>query len=267
MLLQYIHWNPDPVALSLGFVHVRWYGLLFALPFAIGYYIMRDMFRRENQPMQYLDTLLTYIVIGTVVGARLGHCLFYEPEVYLADPIRILKIWEGGLASHGAGIGVIVALLLFSRKTHISFWWVADRLAILVGLAGLTIRTGNLFNSEIYGKPTDVPWAFVFERVDNLPRHPTQIYEALSYFAVFLWMYWIYRRRMREGKTIRPGWMMGLLLILIFTLRILIEFLKEPQVGFEQHMMLNMGQLLSIPFILAGIYLMLRKNSTHQPTN
>lgn len=139
MPLQFIHWNPDPVAFSLGFIHVRWYGLLFALPFAVGYYLMREMFRRESQPMQHLDTLLTYVVVSTVVGARLGHCLFYEPDVYLADPLRILKIREGGLASHGAGIGIIVGLLLFSRHTKISFWWVIDRLAILVGLAGLTI--------------------------------------------------------------------------------------------------------------------------------
>lgn len=171
------------------------------------------------------------------------------------------------MASHGAGIGIIVGLLLFSRHTKISFWWVIDRLAILVGLAGLTIRTGNLFNSEIYGKPTDVPWAFIFERVDNIPRHPTQIYEAIAYFSIFLWMYGLYRQHLREGKTIKPGWMLGLLLILIFTLRILIEFLKEPQVGSEQNMILNMGQLLSIPFILAGVYLMLRKTSTNPTTN
>ncbi len=262
MEILFIHWNPDPVAFSLGVIHVRWYGLLFALPFAVGYYIMRNMFERENQPVQHLDTLLTYVVISTVIGARLGHCLFYEPKIYLAEPIRILKIWEGGLASHGAGIGVIMGLLLFSQKTRISFWWIADRLAILVGLAGLTIRTGNLFNSEIYGKPTDLPWAFIFERVDAVPRHPTQIYEALSYFAVFLWMFWIYRKRVREGKTMKPGWFLGLLLILIFTLRLLIEFLKEPQVEFEQNMLINMGQLLSLPFIAVGIFLMLRKHQT-----
>ncbi len=259
-MLAYIYWNPDPVAFSLGPLQIRWYGLLFALPFVIGYFLMQHFYKRENQPVKYLDTLLTYVILGAIIGARLGHCLFYEPEIYLRDPIRILKIWEGGLASHGGAIGVIIALWLYSRKTHQSFWWTTDRVAILVGMAGACIRFGNVMNSEIIGKPTNLPWGFIFARVDDIPRHPAQLYESLAYLLIFVLMLYLYYRYLNRKITIPEGYFVGLLLILVFSVRFFIEFLKEPQVGFEQNLALNMGQLLSIPFIIFGLWLMVRKH-------
>lgn len=261
-MLAYIYWNPSPVAFSLGPLQIRWYGLLFALPFVIGYFLMRDFYKKEKQASTYLDTLLTYVVLGAIIGARLGHCLFYEPEVYLRDPVRILKIWEGGLASHGGALGVILALWLYSCKTHQSFWWTTDRVAILVGMAGASIRLGNVMNSEIIGKPTDLPWAFIFARVDKIPRHPTQLYESLAYLLIFFLMLYLYHRFLYKNRIIPPGYFVGLFLILVFTVRFFIEFLKEPQVGFEQNLPLNMGQLLSIPFIIFGLWLVLRKHKT-----
>ncbi len=258
MELLFITWNPDPEIFSIGFVTVRWYGILFALPFFAGYYVMQWMYKRENQPVKELDTLLTYLVIGTIAGARLGHCLFYEPEKYLPNPLEILKIWEGGLASHGAALGVLLALVLFSRKTGRGFWWITDRLAVLAGFAGACIRAGNLMNSEIVGRPTELPWGFVFVQYDAVPRHPGQLYEAIAYIIIFVFMFLLYRKHAHNLKT---GYLTGLLFALVFGIRFLVEFLKEPQVGFESGMALNMGQLLSLPFIAAGLWLMLRKNT------
>jgi prolipoprotein diacylglyceryl transferase len=257
MILNFIHWNVNPVIFSLGPVSVRWYGLLFALSFVIGYYIMLKIFTKEKIPVQLLDELSMYMLIATVVGARLGHVLFYEPEAYLAHPLDILKIWEGGLASHGAAIGIILALYIFSRKTRQPFLWVIDRIVIVVALSGLLIRTGNLFNSEIYGNVTNLPWGFIFTRAgEELPRHPTQLYEGLSYLGIFFFLLWYYFHK--DGKP-RPGFLFGFFLVVLFSVRLIVEFVKEPQVNFENSLPLNMGQLLSIPFIIAGIIILLRK--------
>ncbi len=254
MILQFIHWNISPILFSLGPVSVRWYGLLFAMSFVVGYFIMLRIFRKENIPEPLLDQLSMYMLIATVVGARLGHVFFYEPAAYLAHPIDILKIWQGGLASHGAAIGIIFALYLFSRKTRQPFLWVIDRIVIVVALSGFFIRTGNLFNSEIYGNITQLPWGFIFEHVgETLPRHPTQIYEGLCYLGLFFFLIWHYFQK--SGKP-RPGFLFGFFLVVLFTFRLLIEFIKEPQVNFESSMALNMGQLLSIPFIIAGIVIL-----------
>lgn len=200
------------------------------------------------------------MIIATIVGARIGHCLFYESEYYLANPWEMLKIWEGGLASHGAAIGIIIGLYFFSRKNNKHILWTLDRVVIVVGLAGFFIRIGNLMNSEIFGDITTMPWGFIFERyyiqayaID--PRHPTQIYEALGYLAVFFFLinyYWS-----RKGN-LKQGMIFGFFLVGIFTVRFFVEFIKIPQVGFEEDMILNMGQLLSIPFIAAGLYLIFR---------
>lgn len=255
MILEYITWNPDPEIFSIGNFAVRWYGVLFALGFLIGYFIMQDFFRREKIPLKLLDQLTTYMVLATIIGARLGHCLFYEPEYYLSHPLEILKIWEGGLASHGGAIGIIIALYIFSRRNNVSYWWTIDRIAIVTALAGFFIRMGNLMNSEIFGKVTDLSWGFIFVRAFDPalatdPRHPTQIYEALSYLIIFAILMMIYYRT--NGKF-REGLAISLFMILVFTARFFIEFLKVPQVGFERGMWLNMGQILSIPFILSGV--------------
>jgi prolipoprotein diacylglyceryl transferase len=256
MILSAIIWNVDPEIFRIGSFAIRWYGLLFALGFVFGYIIMGRIFRMESIPPKMLDTLTTYMVFGTVLGARLGHCLFYEPEYYLSNPIKILKVWEGGLASHGAAAGILLALYFFSRKTKRSYLWILDRIVIVVALAGFLIRTGNLMNSEIYGTTTSFPWGFIFSLPgETVAKHPTQIYEGLSYLLIFAILYLLY---LRNRKSLKEGLLFGLFLTILFGVRFLIEFIKEPQVGFEENMLLNMGQLLSIPFIIAGIYLIAR---------
>ncbi|NCC72025.1 MAG: prolipoprotein diacylglyceryl transferase [Sphingobacteriia bacterium] len=255
MLLNYIHWSVNPEIFP-DVLPVRWYGLLFAAAFFFGYIILMRIFKHEKLPVNLLDQLATYVFIATIIGARLGHVFFYEPEHFLADPVSILKIWQGGLASHGAAIGILFAIWLFSRKNKKSFFWVLDRLVIVVALGGFFIRMGNLMNSEIYGEVTTVPWAFVFTSQDEFPRHPTQIYEGLSYLLIFAYLLWYYWKN--NGKP-KEGFIFGMFLILLFVVRFLIEFVKEPQVAFETNMTLNMGQWLSIPFILAGFYIVLRK--------
>jgi phosphatidylglycerol---prolipoprotein diacylglyceryl transferase len=255
MILNSIVWNVDPELVRMGSFAIRYYGILFALGFVLGYIIMGRIFKKEGIPPKTLDTLTTYMVIGTVIGARLGHCLFYEPGYYLSHPFEILKIWEGGLASHGAAIALLVSLYLFSRKVKKDYLWILDRIVIVIALAGLCIRMGNLMNSEIYGTETSLPWGFIFEREgETVPKHPTQIYEGLGYLAIFGILYFIY---LRKSDKLKQGVLFGLFLILLFGLRFLIEFIKQPQVGFEANMVLNMGQLLSIPFILAGFGILL----------
>lgn len=249
---------PDWIPL-LGGREVRWYGMLFAASFVVGYYIVQRMFVREGIKQEVLDELSTWMLIATVVGARLGHCLFYEPAFYLANPIEILKVWEGGLASHGAAIAIIIALYFFSRKHKKPFVWILDRIVVVVALAGFFIRTGNLFNSEIFGHITHLPWGFQFVRASELelrtdPRHPTQIYEGLIYLSSFFFLMSSYFKRGMGEK--RPGYLFGWFLILIFGTRFFVEFLKEPQVEFENSMVLNMGQWLSIPFALIGILIL-----------
>ena len=249
--LNYIVWTVNPEIFRIGSFAVRWYGLLFALGFVVSYFIMDKIFKREKIKHELLDTLTTYMVIGVVVGARLGHCLFYEPEYYLKHPLEILMIWKGGLASHGASIGILIALWLFSRKAKTSYLWILDRIVIVVSIAAVFVRTGNLMNSEIYGDATTLPWGFIFTRWgETVPKHPTQIYEALTYLALFILLYTLY---MKKWPKLNDGFIFGLFLMILFGSRFLIEFIKEPQVDFERTMVLNMGQLLSIPFILAGI--------------
>jgi prolipoprotein diacylglyceryl transferase len=248
-MLNYITWEPDPELIRIGSFAIRWYGLLFASAFIVGYFIMQRIFKNEDKSSKLLDQLATYMVVATVIGARLGHCLFYEPEYYLNNPLEILMVWKGGLASHGAAIGIILALYFFSKRNKLPVIWVFDRIAIVVALGGAFIRTGNLMNSEIYGKATSLPWAFIYTKDDLIPRHPTQIYEALVYLGIFLFLYLYYWKKKGQPK---PGFLFGMFMILVFSARFLIEFLKEPQVAFEQQMALNMGQLLSIPFIVIG---------------
>jgi prolipoprotein diacylglyceryl transferase len=249
--LNYIVWTVDPEIFRIGSFAVRWYGLLFAMGFVVSYLIMDKIFKHEKINHELLDTLTTYMVIGVVVGARLGHCLFYEPEYYLKHPLEILMIWKGGLASHGASIGILVALWLFSRKAKKPYMWILDRIVIVVSIAAVFVRTGNLMNSEIYGDATNLPWGFIFTRWgETVPKHPTQIYEALTYLLLFILLYTIY---IKKWPKLNSGYLFGLFLMILFGSRFLIEFIKEPQVEFEKTMALNMGQLLSIPFIIAGI--------------
>lgn len=251
MILNYIVWNVDPEIFSLGPLSIRYYGVLWALSFLLGYFIFEKIVKKEGLPVNYLDTLTIYMAIGTIVGARLGHCLFYEPEYYLANPLEMLKIWKGGLASHGAAIGIILALYFFSRRTKRPMIYILDRIVITVALAGVLIRLGNLMNSEIYGVETSLPWGFIFKRDgQEVPMHPTQIYEALSYLVGYIILHFIY---IKSNAKPKPGLLFGLFLIFIFATRFLIEFIKQPQVDFEKDMILNMGQWLSIPFVLIGL--------------
>lgn len=261
-MLSYITWDVSPVIFKLGFFTLRWYSLAFMIGFLVGYEIVARMFRHEGAPERWLGLLLTWTVAGTIVGARLGHVFFYEWDLFSQNPIKILYVWEGGLASHGGAIGVILGVILFSIvTTKRSPLWTFDRLVVPIALVGGLIRLGNLMNSEIFGHATTLPWGFRFV---NSPEwqalyagqacHPTQIYEAICYFALFallMWMYW------RKNAEERPGLIFGVFLIGIFTPRFFIEFIKNPQEAFEQSMALNMGQWLSIPFIIAGLSLII----------
>jgi phosphatidylglycerol---prolipoprotein diacylglyceryl transferase len=254
MHLLIVPWDVNPEIFRIGAFAVRWYGLLFASSFLFGYMIMNRIFKNENLGEAVLDRLTIYMAIGVIVGARLGHCLFYEPHYYFSHPLEILMIWHGGLASHGAAVGILIAIGLFVIKEKKGYLWVLDRVAIVVALSGFFIRMGNLMNSEIYGVETTVPWGFVFLRNHEVvPKHPTQIYEALAYLFIFFLLYRMYWRK--KGEHIE-GTLISLAIVLIFTARFFIEFLKEDQVSFEAAMKLNMGQLLSIPFILFGIVLL-----------
>lgn len=255
-MLSFITWDANPTIISWP-VTVRWYGLMFAIGFWIGFNIVARMFRHEGAPERWLGTLLLYVGVGTVVGARLGHVFFYAWDYYSQHPVEILYTWEGGLASHGGAIGVILAVILFSIfVSKRSPMWTFDRLVIAIALVGGLIRFGNLMNSEIYGHYTDMPWGFIFVRNgETMPAHPTQIYEALCYFALFgllMWMYW------RKNAQERPGLIFGTFLVGIFMPRFLIEYVKNVQEPWEADMVLNMGQLLSIPFVLLGIFLIIR---------
>jgi len=246
-----IPWDVNPEIFRIGNFAVRWYGLLFASGFVFGYYILKKVFANEGFGDATLDRLTVYAAIGTIVGARLGHCFFYEPAYYLANPVEILKVWHGGLASHGAAIGIPLALWFFVRKEKKPYIWAIDRVVIVVALAGALIRLGNLMNSEIYGVETTLPWGFVFLRNgETAPKHPTQIYESLAYlitFGVLMWLYW-----KNMGKQ-KPGLLFGIFLLLVFGFRFFVEYVKEDQVAFEAGMKLNMGQWLSIPLVLGGI--------------
>lgn len=269
-MLNFITWTASPNIYN-GFVTVRWYGLMFAIGFLVGYYIVYRIFKHEGAPERWLAPLFFYVVIATIIGARLGHVLFYEPQHYLQNPIDIFKVWEGGLASHGGTIGIIIAIFIFSRHiTKKSPLWTFDRLAVPIGFVAALIRIGNLMNHEIFGGPTDQPWGFRFitnmgqflnggQPIFTEPCHPTQIYEAICYllvFAICMWLYW--RRNAQE----RPGLILGVFLLGIFISRFFIEFVKNVQEPWEISMRntigIDMGQLLSIPFIIAGVWLIVR---------
>lgn len=271
-LLSYIVWDIDPEIISSP-IAIRYYGLLFACAFISGYYVLQKMFERDSVSKEWLDSVLMYVIIGTVAGARIGHCLFYDwayfkdhiLEIFLPVQFEPEFHFTGfqGLASHGATIGIILALWLWSRKIskkHIL--WILDRVVVTAALGAFFIRFGNLMNSEIIGGPTDVPWAFIFSQVDDLPRHPTQVYEALAYLTIFLILAFLYWKKDWNNKL---GGLFGVFLILLFGFRFGIEFMKENQVAFEDAMALNMGQILSIPFILIGFYFLSKSKQLEQP--
>lgn len=260
-----IHWNVDPVMFHLGSFGLRWYSLGFLFAFLFGYIIFSKMFKSENVDLKYLDSFVVYVFLAVLAGARLGHCLFYEPDYFLtADhwleiflPVN-LQTGEftgyQGLASHGAAIALLIVLWLFYKVKHINPFWLVDRLVIVVALGGAFVRLGNLFNSEIYGVETSLPWGFIFERNgETAAKHPTQLYEALSYLIIFAVCIAVY---IRKKGNLRTGVLFGWWLIALFGMRLLIEFVKEEQVSFEQGMALDMGQILSIPFILLGVLML-----------
>ena len=266
MISLFINWNPSPDIFTIPGIDwpVRWYGLSWAMAFIGCHFFMNRIYKAEGRTEAQLDVLTLYIVIATVLGARLGHCLFYGWEYYSQHPLEILKVWEGGLASHGGGIGILIGMWLYCRKTKESWLWLFDRLIVVVPFASFMIRFGNLMNSEIIGEPTNVSWAFVFHQVDELPRHPTQLYEAIFYFFLFVLFYWLWKNKRNDfGK----GFMFGLFCILMFGFRFGMEFMKENQEAFEASLPINMGQILSIPFILVGLYMMYRSKQESKHIN
>ena len=256
--LLFIHWHVDPVLFHIGSLGIRYYSILFVAGFIIGWYLFRWFMRREGVDEKILDPLLYTLLIATVVGARLGHCIFYQPDYYFGSWAGFWEIfmpWKGGLASHGGAIALLLAMWWYSnkygKKNNFDFLWVMDRLCITVAFAGGLIRIGNLFNSEIYGFETNLPWGFIFDlRGETVPKHPTQLYEALSYLILGLAMLHIYYHNLDK---VHRGFFFGLFMVGCFGMRFLIEFIKERQVDFEEGMILDQGQLLSIPFIIAGI--------------
>lgn len=252
-----VTWDVNPALFHLGSFEVRYYGVLWAVALGISAYIFHHIMIREGLSEKNFDSVFWFGVISTVLGSRLGHCLFYDPGYYLTHPVEILDIRQGGMASHGAAVGLLIGLWLFSRKNKLPYIWSLDRISIVVAISGVAVRLGNLMNSEIYGTVTSLPWGFIFVRDgETLPKHPTQIYEALCYLVLFVILLWMYYKKDLARR--RPGVMFGFFLIILFGTRFLIEFIKNPQVDFEQNMVLNMGQLLSIPFIVAGVVILWR---------
>lgn len=264
-------WEVSPEITRLfGVFPLRYYSLLFAGGLMLGYLVVKNIYKKEGLPMEQLDKLAFYVFIATILGARLGHCLFYEPEYYLRHPLEMIlpfQITNGdfkftgfqGLASHGGILGVFIAIYLFSRKTKIHFFKILDMVSIGGALTGAFIRLGNLMNSEIIGLPTGSNYGFIFKSVDNIPRHPAQLYESIAYFLIFILLFILYKIPTYKKKT---GLIFGIFFTLLFIARFLIEFVKENQVNFEDDMAINMGQALSIPFILLGVGIMIWKWKT-----
>ena len=263
--LSYIIWNPNLFAFHIGSFGIRWYSLCWGIGLALAYILVRRLYKEQKIKDEYFDPLLLYCFVGILAGARLGHCLFYQPEYFLSSWEHAVEMivpmhhmadgsWKyvgyEGLASHGGTIGLIIALYLYYRRTHLNLWIVLDNIAIATPITACFIRLGNLMNSEIIGKVTDVPWAFIFEKIDKVPRHPGQLYEAIAYAVFFFVGWYLYRHKPQKVGT---GFFFGLCLTLIFTFRFFIEYTKDIQVDFESGMFLNMGQLLSIPFVIIGI--------------
>lgn len=249
-----ITWNVDPEIFRLGSIAVRWYGLMFVIGFLIGERYASKVLREDKGKTQYdASRLVNYMLLGTFLGARLGHCLFYDPLYYLSNPLEILMVWKGGLASHGGYAGIILGAYFYSRKyKDLPFLWLMDMIAGPALLTGGLIRLGNLMNSEIIGKPSDLPWSFIFKRVDDVARHPTQIYESIGYFTISAILFYLFKK---YNKTWLRGRILGVAMVISFSFRFFIEFFKENQVAFEQGMSFNMGQWLSIPFVIIGLLL------------
>ncbi|MGE8292528.1 MAG: prolipoprotein diacylglyceryl transferase [Sphingobacterium sp.] len=249
--MNFITWDVNSDIFTLPIINhpIRWYGIFWLLGIILCYRLLWTMFKKEGRAVEFLDQLSIYIVLGTIIGARLGHVLFYDPSYYFSNPLKIFAIWEGGLASHGGGIGILVAIFLFAKKQKLPFLWVADRIALVVPIAGACIRLGNLMNSEMIGTPTNLPWAFIFTSIDQIPRHPAQLYEALFCIILFLLLRYLWTKPILKNNI---GNCFALLLVLLFSFRFLDEFLKLNQEDFESSLFINMGQLLSIPFILIG---------------
>jgi phosphatidylglycerol:prolipoprotein diacylglycerol transferase len=253
--MEFFTWDVNPVLIEFFGLKIHWYGALFATAILAGLQVMKWIFQQEKIKLELLDSLLMYCVFGIIVGARLGHCLFYDPEFYLSNPLKILAIWEGGLASHGGGLGVILAVYFFQRKYKVGYLWLLDRLAIATALFGFFVRFANFMNSEIIGIQTNVPWAVVFSRIDLLPRHPAQLYESLSYLSIFIALLLLYRFSSIKNQA---GALFGAFLCLVFTARFGIEFIKVKQTAYTAEFWLNTGQALSIPFFVVGIVLLLQ---------
>jgi prolipoprotein diacylglyceryl transferase len=254
----FIHWDVNPKMFSIGAIYVKWYTVLFVLSFVFGYYIMRRIYRREGMPLEGVDKIVAYAALGTLIGTRLGHCLFYDPFFYLGNPMEILKIWKGGMSSHGGVIGISLAMYLYTRKENRpTFLWLSDRVIIPVALAACLIRLGNLFNSEILGTATTLPWAIIFERYDSMPRHPTQVYESITNGLIFILLIFLYRK---YHMKFRQGFLLGMFFVCVFTARFLIEFTKTRQASYGADMAISVGQWLSIPVIIAGVILLVRAN-------
>jgi prolipoprotein diacylglyceryl transferase len=270
-----IEWNVEPVIFWITDTFpLKYYGLFFMTGLLLAHYIIKRIYIKENIPIANLEKLFIYIVVGTLLGARLGHCLFYDPSYYFQNPVEILlpikKIGDSyqfigfqGLASHGGAMGVLIAIALYCKKYKTNFLWVLDRVTIVAPIAAAFIRFGNFMNSEIYGKPTDGSWGVVFQRDDLIPRHPSQLYEAFSYLLIFGILFLTYKNRAKEKAN---GLIFGVFLVLLFLTRFLIEFFKENQVGFESEMFINMGQVLSIPFIIIGLILIITRKRQAENT-
>ena len=275
-----IIWDIDPVLFKLGPLQLRYYSICWMLAFACGFLLMKSIYQKENIPIEKLVCLFMYIFFGTFIGARLGHCLFYDPLYFLTHPLDMLLPFGkdeygnvaftgyAGLASHGGAIGIIIAIAIYAYRYKGGVWNILDKLAVVAPLSGMFIRLGNFFNSEIIGYPTNMQWGIIFGRIDDLPRHPAQLYEAIAYLAIFGILYYLYTRK---GKRFQSGFIFGLALTLIFSFRFFVEFYKEIQEDFESGMLLDMGQYLSIPFFIAGIIIILfkyknRKEHTGQAT-
>lgn len=251
---MFLHWNVDPILFTIPVINLslRWYGLFFAVGFLLGYYFANREFRNRNLNTDGLDKLLGYMIAGTLIGARLGHCLAYDPQFYLTHPVEILKIWQGGLASHGGGLGLIFTTLLYCKIYKYNFPNLADLLCIPTAFVGGMIRVGNFFNSEIYGKPTNADYGVIFDRIDSIPRHPVQMYESLSYFLISVFLYSVYKYSQKRGS----GFVLGLFFITVFSVRIVLEYFKPEQASYDMNnSVLTVGQYLSIPFVVAGLVL------------
>lgn len=263
MTLLALTWDIDPTFFSIGTFAIRYYSLLWLLAFILSFFILRHFYIKEGLKTSMLETLTIYVFAGAFIGARLVHCIFYDGTYFLSHPLEIIipltKDIDGnwairgftGLASHGGILGITIACLIYCKIYKVDIWDIADKLALIGTLGGALIRIGNFFNSEIIGKPTDLPWAIIFKQIDNIPRHPSQLYEAIAYIFVFAIVYYLYTHHHEKHSR---GFIAGVAILLAFISRFIIEFTKISQSPFEESMMLNMGQILSIPFILIAVW-------------